>query len=227
MIHALCSNHQPGVVRPLRQASLNQIPQRELEVFARSSSQVFQLRHKQPRRVDFEPSSGVEHLEYRQPNVLLDLEVVFRLGAGTHQAPSLLLFLAVQNVVLRALFRIAQNLVSIANLTKPGCVAGLLIVRVKALREKTIDAVDRIRLRVGVDLQYFVVIGRGFFVRHQASRLGLTLISARARNPGSATFARRAGTCSHAKAQTAGNVCTLVLFRHPLRRPPSKPMVEV
>src|SRR6185503_10613178 len=131
-----------------------------------------QLRHKESRRIDFEPSSSVEHLEYGQPNVLLNLEVVFRLGAGIHQAPSLLLFLAVQNVVLRTPFGIAQDLVGVANLTKPGCVAGLLIVWMKALREKTVNTMDRIRLRVGVDLQRLVVVGCCFVVRHQESRWG-------------------------------------------------------
>src|SRR5262249_62426886 len=67
--------------------------------------------------------------------------------------------------------RIAEDLVRFGELAEACRVAGVLIVRVKALRQQPVDAVDRFRLGVGADLERFVVIGHGALVLRGASSL--------------------------------------------------------
>jgi hypothetical protein len=53
-------------------------------------------------------------------------------------------------------------------LLEPILVPGFLVVRVEALREKPVDAVDGVGLRVGAHLEHFVVV-RLSVIRHETN----------------------------------------------------------
>src|SRR5262245_12327772 len=79
----------------------------------------------------------------------------------------------VRDVVLRSTLGIAQNLVRLVQRAELGLVSRSGIVRVKALCEKSIDAMDRLGLRVGTDLQRLVMVRRrisGHQVRYRSQK---------------------------------------------------------
>ena len=80
--------------------------------------------------------------------MLLHVEIVLGMPAGGDQLPATLLLLRVHDVVARPLLGIAEHSIRFADLPEARGVTGFAIVRMKPLREETIDAVDRLDLRV-------------------------------------------------------------------------------
>ena len=91
---------------------------------------------------------------------MLEFEIVFRVRSGRHQAPSILLQLVVDHVEFCAFFGIGESNVRGVDAAEAIRVAGFLVIWVKTLREEAIDAMNRVRLCGGVNLQHLVIVGR-------------------------------------------------------------------
>ncbi len=65
-------------------------------------------------------------------------------------------------VVSRAFFGLAQHLVCVGDGAESFFVAGVPIVGMVALGQQPVDAVNHIGIRIGTDLQQFVVVGNRF-----------------------------------------------------------------
>src|SRR5207247_7504926 len=104
------------------------------------------------------PPARIQHLEHGEPHQLLGLEVVLGLVAGGDEAPALLPDSTMEDVVAGAPLRIAKDLIGFTQLAKPCLVAGLTVVRMKPLRQQTIDTMNGLRLGVRADLKNLVVI---------------------------------------------------------------------
>ena len=78
------------------------------------------------------------------------------------------------HVVADPLVRVAQDPIGLVNQAEPFRIACIRVVRVKPLRQQSIDPLDRIRLGVRADLQDLVVVDGSVF-KHLRVPLGLAL----------------------------------------------------
>ena len=90
---------------------------------------------------------------------MLEFVVVFDLGRCRRKAPALLLPLQIDDVVLSAAFRVAEDEIRLVERAKPLFVAGLLVVRVIPLGQQPLDAVNCFGFGSLDDMQQLVVIG--------------------------------------------------------------------
>src|SRR6266540_1403767 len=123
-----------------------------------SAEHSFKVSRKDPRVRRLNAPLGVQGFEQRKADDLLHFEIVLRLCSGGHQPPALFPSLLVSNVILRAPFRITQDVVSLSYLPEAALITSFLIVWMISLCEQAIDTIDRLWLRIIVDLQYFVTI---------------------------------------------------------------------
>src|SRR5436309_293079 len=98
------------VVAAADQLLLQQIPNRELEVLARLAGHLFQMGLRKTRLVGLGPSLGVQHLEDRESDHLLRIEVVLGAARMRDELPAQVAPPLVNDVVLRPFFRIDQNM---------------------------------------------------------------------------------------------------------------------
>ena len=77
-----------------------------------------------------------------------------------------------------ALLGVAQDVIRLGDLAEARRVAGFLVIGMEALRQQTVDPVDRVRIGVRADLQHLVEIVQAFFVDHAGKPLG-SVIGAR------------------------------------------------
>ena len=105
-----------------------------------------------PWLVRLEAALGVQHLQNGRPDRALGEEVIAGVGAVFDEAPAFLLLPLVGQIVLRAQLGIAQDAVRFGDQAEAAFAACFLVVRVKALGEQPVDAVDGLRLGVHADL---------------------------------------------------------------------------
>src|SRR6185295_7828993 len=94
------------------------------------------------------------------------LEVVFDTVTLFYETPPILPLPFMANVVTRTLLWITKNRVGFQNDSKAFVIAGLLVVRVKALCQQSKDAINRLGLSTRTYLQYVVVVFSCLF-RHK------------------------------------------------------------
>src|ERR1700687_5431929 len=145
-------------------------------MLARPAGQLLQLDRGETHFLGLEPPARVEYFQDGEPDELLGLEVVLRLGTGCDQAPPFLLPARVEHVVLGALLGITEDLIGLADQSKTAVVARFSVVGVKALRQQAVHAMNRLRLRVRADLQDLVVV-KSLVRRHGRETLSCYLLS--------------------------------------------------
>src|SRR5439155_5782967 len=129
-------DRQTRVVGRPEELLLGEVPNRELEVFARTAKQLLEIEYEHPGFGRLRAPPRIEHLEDRQPNELLGVEIVLLLRRARDQPPTVLAPRVVDDVVFRALGRIAEDVVGVGNHAKAAVAAGLFVVGVKALSKQ-------------------------------------------------------------------------------------------
>src|SRR5882724_6343559 len=124
----------------------------------RSAEHSFKVSRMDPRVRRLNAPLSIQGLEQRKADDLLHFEIVLGVCSGGHYPPAFFPSLLGSDVILRALFRITQDLVSLSYLPEATLIASFLIVRMISLREQAIDTIDRLWLCIIVDLQCFVAI---------------------------------------------------------------------
>ena len=100
----------------------------------------------------------VENFKHRETHCLLHFKIVLRRRPLSHDSPAIPAPFLTRRVVLRALLRIGEYVVSLGYLAETGFISRLLIVRVITLREDSIDSVDSLRFSGVTYLKHFVKI---------------------------------------------------------------------
>ena len=129
-------------------------------MLARPADQRLDVEHRHGGLPRLGPAARVEQLEHRQPSDLFAAHVDVAARSLDH-LPALAPELLMRGVVLRAPLGIAQHFIGFSELAEARRLAGLRVIRVEALREQPIHAVNRLGLRVGADLHRFVVVDDG------------------------------------------------------------------
>ena len=89
-------DRQLCAVAAVQEFLLREIPDGELEVFARRARQGFKIGERHARTRWFSSPLRAQDLEHRDANELLELVVVFDLGRGSRETPALLFPLGIR-----------------------------------------------------------------------------------------------------------------------------------
>src|SRR3954465_13436593 len=77
------------------------------------------------------------------------------------ELPALLPLPLVNDVVLRAFFRIDEDVIRVGDRAKAAVVAGFEVVGMESRRQKPVDTMNRVRLGIGADLKRLVMVAVG------------------------------------------------------------------
>src|SRR6185369_3814421 len=127
-------------------------------MLARPADHAFELAQVNAGLRRLDAALRVENFKHRQTHRLLHFKIVLRRRPLGNDSPAIPPPFLTRRVVLCALLRIGEYVVSLGYLAEAGFVSRLLIVRVITLREDSIDSVDSLRFSAVTHLKHFVKV---------------------------------------------------------------------
>jgi len=169
VLHAFDGDDQHGTIGSRDEFLLGEVPNRELQVFTRSTRQPLEIQQCQPWALQLRSPASVEQFQHDQSDELFGLELSVSLRVAGHQTPPLLPESCVYDVVLGPFLSVAQNPIRLDNHPETILVSAFTVVRMKALGQHAIHPVNRLGFRVWAYLQDFVIVVG--FIHNQTYRM--------------------------------------------------------